>query len=154
MRRQKRGEDGVGCFFLSVMYNCVPFPGSFSRSDPCSGAIEVMDAGDSHGLEDYGQVSHALVWKDGLPVFCVRLDDEHISSNHGTRDSSFLWWEPQKYPEFMSSSREKDNHLQMAEIEYFPHEVTWKFRTRLIRLIEIIDFVPMSLWRKIHTPYN
>lgn len=59
-----------------------------------------------------------------LPIFCVRLDDEHISSNHGTRDSSLLWWEPQKYPEFMFSSREKDNHLQMAEIEYFPHEVT------------------------------
>lgn len=58
-----------------------------------------------------------------LPIFCVRLDDEHSSSNHGTRDSSLLWWEPQKYPEFMFSSREKDNHLQMAEIEYFPHEV-------------------------------
>ena len=33
------------------------FPCSFSRSDSWSGAIEVTDAGDSHGLEGYGQVS-------------------------------------------------------------------------------------------------
>lgn len=38
-------------------------------------------------------------------------------------ETSCLWWEPHKSPEFMFSSRE-DNHLQIAEIEYFPHEVT------------------------------
>ena len=71
-------------------------------------------------LRVMGRCPPALVWKDGAAY----LSCEHISSHHGSRDSSFLWWEPHRSPEFTFSSREKDNHLQIAEIEYFPHEVT------------------------------
>lgn len=47
---------------------------------------------------------------DCLPS--VGSDDELLISNCGSRDSSDLCWDPLEFPEFMSSSREKNGDPQ------------------------------------------
>lgn len=69
-----------------------------------------MDAGNSHGLEDYGEVSPCFGVEGWSCLPFVWAQMTSFSVIIGTRDSSALCWEPHESPEFMFSSREKDDY--------------------------------------------
>lgn len=84
--------------------------------------MEGVDAGDSHGLEDWGLCPHTLVWKGGAahPLSVWAQMVSFSTAVVRTRDTSVLCWESQRSPEFMFNSREKEDHPQDAQDRLFP----------------------------------
>lgn len=58
-----------------------PLPCTFSRSDMNSRGMKGVDAGDSHGLEDWGCVPMRWCGREELPTLCVGSDGELLSSS-------------------------------------------------------------------------
>lgn len=59
-----------------------------------------------------------------LPFVSVSSDDELLITDHRNQTLLPFTGSRTKFPEFTFNSREKDGHPEMAEIEYFPPEVT------------------------------